>query len=272
MNKRWFEQFILQSPEGGSEGGGGAGAGGGAVAGAGASQGATDPAAGAGDGEGTGDDDLSRVKHTLDREREINRANQRRMGALEAQLRELSNTNPEAVRAAEAKAQQEQARRELIEQQAALERQQIEAKYSQQLEASTTALQAEREARQRELVRQLAEKAFIGAKGSTEVSEIDGSTPFDSVWSRFGPQFRNEDGALVVVDANGSPEIDPETGKRFEPVKWLRRLQSDPVWGRNFEPAMGTGSGARSSRDGRVSSGTDLLTMPSGQAISTVFG
>jgi hypothetical protein len=272
MKTRWFEQFILQSPEGGSEGGGGAGAGGGTGAGAGASQVATDPAAGAGDGEGTGDDDLSRVKHALDRERTANRDKDRRLGALEAQLRELTTTNPEAVREAQAKAQQEQARRELIEQQAALERQQIEAKYSQQLEESTTALQAEREARQRELVRQLAEKAFIGAKGSTEVSEIDGSTPFDSVWSRFGPQFRNEDGALVVVDANGSPEIDPETGKRFEPVKWLRRLQSDPVWGRNFEPAMGTGGGARSSRDGRVSNSKDLMAVPLSTAIADVFG
>ena len=271
MNKRWFEQFILQSPEGGSEGGGGAGAGGGANTGAGAGQGSTDPAAGTGDSEGDGDD-VTRLRHTLDRERNANREKDRRLGALEAQLRELTTTNPEAVREAQAKAQQEQARRELIEQQAALERQQIEAKYSQQLEASTTALQVEREARQRELVRQLAEKAFIGAKGSTEVSEIDGSTPFDSVWSRFGPQFRNEDGALVVVDANGSPEIDPETGKRFEPVKWLRRLQSDPVWGRNFEPAMGTGGGARSSRDGRVSTGKDLMTQPLGSAFSDAFG
>ena len=270
MNTRWFEQFILQSPEPGSEGGGGAGAGGGAVAGAGASQGATDPAAGAGDSEGDADD-VTRLRHTLDRERTANREKDRRLGALEAQLRELTTTNPEAVREAQAKAQQEQARRELIEQQAALERQQIEAKYSQQLEASTSALQAEREARQRELVRQLAEKAFIGAKGSTEVSEIDGSTPFDSVWSRFGPQFRNEDGALVVVDANGSPEIDPETGKRFEPVKWLRRLQSDPVWGRNFEPAMGTGGGARSSRDGRVSNSKDLMAVPLSTAIADVF-
>ena len=272
MNKRWFEQFILQSPEGGSEGGGGAGAGGGAVAGVGASQGATDPAAAAtGDGEGDGDD-VARLRHTLDRERNANRDKDRRLAALEAQLRELSTTNPEAVRAAEAKAKEEQTRRELIEQQAALERQQIEAKYSQQLEASTTALQAEREARQRELVRQLAEKAFIGAKGSTEVSEIDGSTPFDSVWIRFGPQFRNEDGALVVVDANGNPEIDPETGKRFEPVKWLKRLQSDPVWGRNFEPAMGTGGGARSGRDGRVSTGKDLMNQPLATAFSDAFG
>ncbi len=194
MKKRLFEQFTLQSPEGGSEGGAGAGGAGGA--GAGDGQGLADAGAGAGDGEG---DDLSRVKHALQREREVNRENLRRMGALEAQLKELSTTNPEAVRAAEAKAKEEQSRRELIEQQAALERQQIEAKYSQQLEASTTALQAEREARQRELVRQHAEKAFIGAKGSTVVSEIDRSTPFDSIWGRFGDHFKLENGSLVVV-------------------------------------------------------------------------
>jgi hypothetical protein len=103
-------------------------------------------------------------------------------------------------------------------------------------------------------------------------STIDGSTPFDSIWSRFGPHFRIEDGALVVVDAKGNPEIDSETGKRFEPTKWLGRLQSDPVWGRNFEPAMGSGSGARSSRDGRVSTGKDLMAQPLGLLFSDAFG
>ena len=269
MTKRWFEQITLQAPEPGSEGGGaGGGAGnGGGVPG---TAGGTDPGVVGGEGEGDGDD-LSRIKSALQKEREGNREKERRMAALEAQLRELSTTNPEAVRQAEAKAKEEQTRRELIEQQASLERQQIESTYSKQLQQAITERDAEREARQRELVRQQAEKAFLGAKGSTEVSTIDGSTPFDSVWGRFGSHFRLENGALVVVDANGSPEIDPETGKRFEPVKWLTRLQSDAVWGRHFEPAMGSGGGARSGRDGRMASGVDLLTVPSGQAISTAF-
>lgn len=270
MKKRWLEQFTLQSPEPGSEGGLGAGGAGGA-GGGGNAAGGTDPATGGGEGDGDGDD-LARVKHALHREREANRDNVRRMGALEAQLRELSTTNPEAVRAAEAKAKEEQTRRELIEQQARLTQEQIEHKYSAQLELKNTELVAEREARQRELVRQKAEKAFISAKGRVEVSPIDGSTPFDGVWNRFGPQFRLEDGALVVVDANNSPEIDPETGKRYDPTKWLQRLQPDPYWGLHFEPAMGSGGGARSGRDGRMSSsGVDLLTVPAGQAISTAF-
>jgi len=263
MKKRWIDQFTLQSPEGGSEGGAGGGAGG---AGAGDGQGLAD--AGAGDNEG---DDLSRVKHALQREREANRENLRRMGALEAQLKELSNTNPEAVRAAEARAKEEQARRELIEQQAQIQQQQIEEKYSTQLVGLRSELDTERTARQRELVRQQAEKAFIGAKGSTVVSEIDSSTPFDSIWGRFGDHFKLENGSLVVVDANGNSEIDPDTGKRFEPVKWLGRLQSDPVWGRNFEPAMGSGGGARTGRDGRVVNGKDLMSMSVGAAIAEVF-
>ena len=271
MNARWFEQFILQSPEGGSEGGGGAGAGGGAVAGAGASQGASDAAAAAGDGEGDGDD-VTRLRHTLDRERLANREKDRRLGALEAQLRELTTTNPEAVREAQAKAQQEQTRRELIEQQAALAQRELETKYSAQLVEARTELNAERTARQRELVRQQAEKAFIGAKGSTVVSEIDRTTPFDEVWGRFGNHFLLENDSLVVVDANGNPEIDPDTGKRFEPVKWLGRLQGDTKWGRLFEPAMGTGGGARSGRDGRVSTGKDLMNQPLATAFSDAFG
>ena len=255
---------LLQSPEPGSEGGAGAG-------GPGAGAGGADPTAG-GNGEGEGDgDDLSRVKHALQREREANREKERRMGALEAQLRELSTTNPEAVRAAEAKAQEEQTRRELIEQQARIQQEQIESKYSAQLQQANTELIAEREARQRELVRQQAEKAFIGAKGSMEASTIDGSTPFDAVWFRFGSNFRIEDGALVVVDAKGNPEIDSETGKRYEPTKWLKRLQVDPVWGRHFEPSMGSGGGARSSRDGIASSSKDLMAVPLSTAIADVF-
>jgi len=269
MNKRWFEQFTLQSPEGGSEGGGG-GAGGSASAGVGAGQGAADPAAGT-DSEGEGDD-VTRLRHTLDRERTANRDKDRRLGALEAQLRELTTTNPEAVREAQAKAQQEQTRRELIEQQAALAQREMETKYSAQLVEARTELNAERTARQRELVRQQAEKAFIGAKGSTVVSEIDRTTPFDEVWGRFGNHFLLENDSLVVVDANGNPEIDPDTGKRFEPVKWLGRLQGDTKWGRLFEPAMGAGGGARSSRDGRVPTGKDLMTQPLGSAFSDAFG
>ena len=262
MKKRWFE--LLQTPEPGSEGGAGAG-------GAGAGAGGADPTAG-GNGEVEGDgDDLSRVKHALQREREVNRDKERRMGALEAQLRELNNTNPEAVRAAEAKALEEQTRRELIEQQARIAQEQIESKYSAQLQQANTELIAEREARQRELVRQQAEKAFIGAKGSMEASTIDGSTPFDAVWFRFGSNFRIEDGALVVVDAKGNPEIDSETGKRYEPTKWLKRLQVDPVWGRHFEPSMGSGGGARSSRDGLASSSKDLMGVPLSTAIADVF-
>ena len=262
MNTRWFD--LLQSPEPGSEGGGGAGG----AAGAG---GADSTAGGNGEGEGDGDD-LSRVKHALQREREVNREKDRRMGALEAQLRELSTTNPEAVRAAEAKALEEQTRRELIEQQARIAQEQIESKYSAQLQQANTELIAEREARQRELVRQQAEKAFIGAKGSMEASTIDGSTPFDAVWFRFGSNFRIEDGALVVVDAKGNPEIDSETGKRYEPTKWLKRLQADPVWGRHFEPSMGSGGGARNGRDGRAFAGKDLMAQPLNSLFSDAFG
>ena len=261
MKTRWFD--LLQSPEPGSEGGGGAGG----AAGAG---GADSTAGGNGEGEGDGDD-LSRVKHALQREREVNREKDRRMGALEAQLRELSTTNPEAVRAAEAKALEEQTRRELIEQQARIAQEQIEAKYSTQLVQIRTELDAERQAGQRQLVKREAEKAFAKAKGSFEVSGIDGTTGFDSVWDRFGPNCRIEDGALVIVDNKGNPEIDTDTGRRFDPVKWFERLRPDPVYGRHFEPSMGSGGGARSSRDGRASSSKDLMGVPLSTAIADVF-
>jgi flagellar biosynthesis GTPase FlhF len=257
MKTRLFE--LLQSPEPGSEGGDGAGLGGGIPP--------APPTA-----EPESGDDLSRLRHTLDRERNANREKDRRLGALEAQLKELTTTNPDAVRAAEAKAQQALQERQLIEERSRLERDAIESKYSTQLQQANAELQTEREARQRELVRQQAEKAFAKAKGSFEVSVIDGSTGFDSVWARFGPNCRTEDGVLVIVDSRGNPEIDTETGRRFDPVKWFERLRPDPVYGRHFEPAMGSGSGARSSRDGRVSTGKDLMAQPLGSLFSDAFG
>jgi hypothetical protein len=267
MKKRLIDQFTLQSPEPGSEGGGGAG---GASGGAGGAAGALDPAPSGGEGDGEGGD-VAKLLHTLDRERNRGNDLERRVKAQEAQLRELSTTNPEAVRAAEAKALEEQTRRELIEQQARIAQEQIEAKYSAQLQQSNKELIEEREARERQLVKQQAEKAFLNAKGRVEISPLDGSTPFDGVWGRFGPNFRIEDGALVVVDAKGNPEIDSETGMRYEPTKWLKRLQTDPYWGLHFEPAMGTGGGARTGRDGRVSNGKDLMSMPVSAAIAEVF-
>jgi hypothetical protein len=268
MNTRWFEQFTLQSPDGGSEGGGGAG---GASGGSGGAAGAPDPAPSGGEGDGEGGD-VAKLLHTLDRERIRGNELERRVKAQEAQLRELSTTNPEAVRAAEAKALEEQTRRELIEQQARLAQEQIEAKYSAQLQQSNKELIAEREAHERQLVKQQAEKAFLNAKGRVEISPLDGSTPFDGVWGRFGPNFRIEDGALVVVDAKGNPEIDSETGLRYEPTKWLKRLQADPYWGLHFEPAMGSGGGARSGLDGRASNSRDLMAMPLSAAIADAFG
>jgi hypothetical protein len=269
MKKRWIDQFTLQGPEGGSEGGGGGGGGAGA-GGAGGAAGTADPAPGGGEGENEGSD-VAKLLHTLDRERSRGNDLERRVKAQEAQLRELSTTNPEAVRAAEAKALEEQTRRELIEQQARIAQEQIEAKYSAQLQQSNKELIEEREARERQLVKQQAEKAFLNAKGRVEISPLDGSTPFDGVWGRFGPNFRIEDGALVVVDAKGNPEIDSETGMRYEPTKWLKRLQTDPYWGLHFEPAMGSGGGARTGRDGRVSNSKDLMSMPVSAAIAEAF-
>jgi len=252
--------FTLQSPETDPAGGTGTGS----------PAGATPPADSA-----SGDDrsEVERVHGALVKEREENKALQRRLAALESQLKEVGNANPRLLEETQARARQLEEDRRLSDERARLDREQIERKFSDQITKTNEELKAEREARQREAVRNQTEKAFLAAKGSMVVSKVDGSTPFDAIWRTFGDRFSVDDrGALVVLDTDGTPALDEETGKRIEPSAWLAKLRSDPVHGLNFQPEYGSGSGARSTRDGRVIPGRDLMKTPLGTLFSQEFG
>ena len=85
---------------------------------------------------------------------------------------------------------------------------------------------------------------------------------WDSHWELYGKHIkRDEQGQLVTL----------ASGQAVPLQDVQQQLRTDPLHGHFFYPTMGSGSGARSSRDGRVVNRPDLLKMPKDQLWSQAF-
>ena len=224
-----------------------------------------DPHAGGEQGGGESADDVSRLKRALEAERGLKRQ-------LEAQLKEVGQVNPQLVAEAQAKAEAAERQRQLIEQQTTARLEEQQRKYDEQLQRITGDLQAAKTAAEREALRIKTEREFLAAKGLADASAIDGRTPFDYIWQLYGSQFAEDRNGLHLVDTDGSPRLDQETGKRITPSEFFGRLRKDPVHGMHFQPEYGSGSGGRSGRDGRLNTTEDLSKVPNGQLFRQNFG
>jgi hypothetical protein len=220
----------------------------------------------------TDSDDLSKLRGALQKERERARQEEAARKQLEAQLREVGQVDPKLLDEARQRAREAEQQRLMVEQQTTLRLQEQERKYQEQLARLTSELQMKASAAEREALRVKAEREFLATKGLTDASEIDGRTPFDYIWQLFGSQYAEDKGGLYLVDADGTPALDPETGKRITLREHFAKLRKDPVHGMHFQPEYGSGSGARSGRDGRVSSTADLTKVPTGQLFRDSFG
>jgi len=228
----------------------------------------TDDNAGAGGAPSQAD--IDKLTHTLKREREATKEAERKAAQLEAQLKELSGMAPDAVKDAA-----DRARRAMAE------AQQAEERYQQQLAAKEAEFEAERvrlvkerdeerKAREREKIRGQVEKAFLSEGGSTEASEVDGAMPFDYIWDRFGARIQSDDKGLHMLTPDGK-EMRDDDGKRVGPKAFFATLRKDPIHGKNFRAEYGSGSGARSGKDGRVVSQPDLMKRPNSQNFADGF-
>lgn len=222
--------------------------------------------------EPQGDDELTKLRSTLKKQQEEARRERNQRLALEAQLKEVGQVNPQLLAEATAKAQAAEQQRQLIEQQTSARLAEQERKYQEQLARLTGELQSKATAAEREALRVKAEREFLASKGLTDASEIDGRTPFDYIWQLFGTQYAEDKAGLYVLDPDGTPALDPETGKRITLREHFAKLRKDPVHGMHFQPEYGSGSGARGGRDGRVSTTADLSKVPTGQLFKDAFG
>jgi len=185
-------------------------------------------------------------------EREARKALERELKLVRQQL------SPEARQAAEERARLAEEAALRAQEEADKKAKNLQSKFELQLQAKATELETERQQFRQYKLQMEGQRIFQGSEGLEGVSS-DGRSFFDLFWSVKGSSFSYDDNnQLMVVDAQGEPLMDPESGKRVTPADYVKSLQTDPVYGYLFKPAYGSGSGARGSRDGRAVPGQAL--------------
>lgn len=182
--------------------------------------------------------DVENLMKALKSEREARKAMEREAKERAQQLERFADINPDEY----AKMQQEVAQAAQLQAQYGEAREAIEAKYSRQAEEAA-AKAAAAEASLAEYRKKYAlEKVFISAGGRTDAA--DGVSFFDMMAAQIGSRFRQEaDGSLTVVDAQGDPILDAESGKRINPEDYLASFKVHPVYGTFFKGVKGSGAG-----------------------------
>ena len=97
----------------------------------------------------------------------------------------------------------------------------------------------------------------------------------DTAFDQLGKNLRLEsDGSFTVVDNNGDPLLDEESGKRVDPKEWVQQYKSDEFLGFTFEPEAGYGAGAFNHPSQRRDTGTiaDYQGLSTSEIFARTFG
>lgn len=200
---------------------------------------------GAGSGENTeptGDlvpkSEIDNLLKALKAERESRKQFERDAREKAAQLEKFAQINPDEYRRLQEEAAIAERERLAAEERTSL----LEEKYGAQT-AEAKRLAEQREAELREFRKRYAlEKVFFEAGGRTDAAE--GVSFFDMLADRLGPNFRLEaNGSITVIDSNGDPVLDSDTGKRIAPVDYLSKFKTHTIYGTFFKGARGSGAG-----------------------------
>jgi hypothetical protein len=182
--------------------------------------------------------------------------------ALRAQLKELGRqVDPQVIAEAQRRADDAERLREVAEAEARNRAQALEQKHNKVVDELKAAMEARALAAERAALRIKAEREFLASEGRPEAGN-DGRTHFDYLWDSHGAKFAEDQNGLYLVDADGTPRLDPETKKRLTPAEYFAQLRDDSVAGVHFRPRFGTGGGSRSGWDGEVDHTTDLQKIP----------
>lgn len=182
--------------------------------------------------------EVENLMKALKAEREARKNYEREVKEKASQLERFAQINPDEY----TKLQEEAAKAAQLQAQFGEAREAIELKYSKQAEeAAKRAEQAERQM-QEFRKRYALEKVFYAAGGRTDAA--DGVSFFDMMADQVGNRFRQEsDGSLTVVDAQGDPVLDKESGKRITPEEFISSFKFHPIYGTFFKGTKGSGAG-----------------------------
>jgi ParB-like chromosome segregation protein Spo0J len=191
-----------------------------------------------------GNDDLmpraeaENLLKALKAEREARKQYEREAKERAAQLERFASINPDEYN----KLQEEAAKAAQLQAQFGEAREAIELKYSQQAEAAAKEAAAAKAMLADYQKKYALEKVFYAAGGRTDAA--DGVSFFDMMASQVGGRFRQEaDGSLTVIDSQGDPVLDKESGRRISAEDYIASYKVHPIYGTFFKGAKGAGAG-----------------------------
>ncbi|WGL30756.1 capsid assembly scaffolding protein [Synechococcus phage S-CRES3] len=174
----------------------------------------------------------------LKAEREARKQYEKEAKEKATQLERFASINPDEYN----KLQEEAAKAAQLQAQFGEAREAIEMKYSQQAELAAKEAAAAKAQLADYQKKYALEKVFYSAGGRTD--SADGVSFFDMMSQQIGGQFRHEaDGSLTVVDLQGDPILDKESGKRISAEDYISSYKVHPIYGTFFKGAKGAGAG-----------------------------
>lgn len=174
----------------------------------------------------------------LKAERESRKQYEKELREKSAQLEKFAEINPNEYRRLQEEAAIAERERLAAEERTAL----LEEKYGAQAAEANKKAEAYQAQLQDFRKRYALEKVFFAAGGRTDAE--GGVSFFDLLADRLGGNFRLEaNGSITVIDNNGDPVLDPDTGKRIAPEEYLSSYKNHPIFGTFFRGAKGSGAG-----------------------------
>jgi hypothetical protein len=200
-------------------------------------------------------------------ERESRKQFEKELAEQKRALEKFKEINPDEYRRLQEEAAIAERERQAAEERTAL----LEEKYG----AQARQAKQEAEQHQRQLLefrkRYALEKVFIAAEGRPDAQ--DGVSFFDMMADRIGSEFRLEsNGTVTVIDRDGNPVMDSDTGRRVDPVDYIAGYKKHPIYGTFFRGSKGSGSGlglGASGLDGVTAD--DLLSKSSDEMFEAAF-
>lgn len=219
-------------------------------------------------GKAYSEEEVQNLLKALKAERESRKIYEKEVKEKAAQLEKFAQINPDEYRKLQEEAAIAAREKAAADERTAL----LEEKYGSQ---AAEAMKA-KEAAQRELQefrkRYALEKVFFAAGGRTD--SADGVSFFDLFADQVGAQFRLEpNGSVTVIDANGDPVLDSDSGRRVNPEDYLGRFKGHPIYGTFFRGTKGSGAGlGYGGTDANGITGEDIGNMSTEDLFLRAFG
>jgi hypothetical protein len=212
--------------------------------------------------------EVNGLLRALEAERSSRKAFEKQLREQTSQLERFAEINPDEYRRLQEEAAIAERERQQAEERTAL----LEEKYgAQAAEANKRAEQYQSELKEYRK-RYALEKVFFSAGGRTDAE--GGVSFFDLLADRLGPSFRLEaNGSVTVIDSNGDPVLDSDTGRRIAPEDYLSQFKTHPIYGTFFKGQRGSGAGiGLGGTDAKGMSAEDFDSLSADEMFERAFG